>query len=375
MNKIRVTPKIIAMYLPQFHAIAENDKFWGEGFTDWVTLRKATPLFDGHKQPVVPFKHNYYDLSKKEDVEWQCKIASEFGIHAFGVYHYWFNDEKNLLTKPAEILRDSESIRIKYFFTWDNCSWVRSWSNVSGNDWSPIADSQIEKKGPRVLVEYNLGNEFNWKKHYDYLKSHFRSQNYMRIDNKPAFAIINYNDNIMSMCQYWDSLAKKDGYDGLYFFFKYRPFMDFPKEINFYNYEPHFSAWGNINYITRIKNAFQRRFKLEKGIYFYDYDKVWKSILKNARYHKESNFFHGAFVGYDDSPRRGHNRSRIIIGDNPKKFKEYMKEIIKISKEQQKEYIFLTAWNEWTEGAFIEPDEINSFAYLNSIKEALEESN
>lgn len=84
-------PKIIAMYLPQYHHIPENDEFWGKGFTDWVTVKNAKPLFKGHIQPKVPLDDNYYDLSKPESVEWQAKLAHDHGIYGFGVYHYWFN--------------------------------------------------------------------------------------------------------------------------------------------------------------------------------------------------------------------------------------------------------------------------------------------
>lgn len=368
MNK----PKIIAMYLPQFHSIPENDIFWGKGFTDWDTVKKSKPLITGHTQPKVPFKHNYYDLSLIKNVEWQCKIASEHGIYAFGVYHYWFNDKKNLLTKPAEILRDSDGIQIKYFFTWDNCSWVRSWSNVSGNDWSPNEDAKQDKSGPKILVEYILGSESNWKKHYDYVRSHLNSSNYMKIEGKPVFCIINYNAQIQKMCDYWNELAKEDGFLGIYFIFKYRLFTPYPKGLALYNYEPHFSAWGKVGYIKRIENALRRKLKLEKEIYIYDYDSVWESVLKNARINTKKNFYHGAFVGYDDSPRRGRNRSRIIIGGNPEKFAKYLSILLNISKTQNKEYIFLTAWNEWSEGAYLEPDEEYQLKYLEAMKKVLD---
>lgn len=366
-----MTPKIIAMYLPQFHSIPENDEFWGKGFTDWVTVKKAKPLFEGHDQPRIPLNDNYYDLSLKESVEWQCKLAADYGIYGFGVYHYWFNDEKNLLTKPAEIMRDSKTIKTKYFFTWDNCSWVRSWSNVSGNDWSPLADQEQKKGGPKVLLQYVVGNEDSWIKHYDYVKSHFDSPNYLKIGNRPVFAIINYSEDIGKMADCWNKMAKEDGYDGVYFIFKYRLFADFPDGANLYNYEPHFSAWGNIGTITRVKNAIVRRLKIEKDIYFYNYDKVWKSLLENARKHTESNFYHGAFVCYDDTPRRGRNRSRVVLGCTPIKFEKYLRKLFLISKEQNKEFIFLTAWNEWSEGTYLEPDEHNSYSYLKAVKKAI----
>ena len=95
--------KIIAMYLPQYHRIPENDEFWGKWFTDWVTVKNAKPLYEGHKQPRVPLNENYYDLSKEENVEWQAKLAHDNGIYGFGVYHYWFNNDKNLLTNTCSL--------------------------------------------------------------------------------------------------------------------------------------------------------------------------------------------------------------------------------------------------------------------------------
>ena len=170
--------KIIAMYLPQYHSIPENDEFWGKGFTDWVTVKKAKPLFKGHEQPKVPLDNNYYDLSLKENVKWQAKLAKEYGIYGFGVYHYWFNNEKNLLTKPAEIIRDNDDIPINYFLAWDNANWKRSWSNVEGNAWAPVAD--VDNKGPQILIEYILGEEKDWENHFNYLKLHFDSSKYIK---------------------------------------------------------------------------------------------------------------------------------------------------------------------------------------------------
>lgn len=342
--------------------------FWGKGFTDWVTVKKAKSLFAGHEQPKVPLDNNYYDLSVERNVEWQSKIAHEFGIYAFGVYHYWFNNEKNLLTKPAEYMRDSDRLETKYFFTWDNCNWRRSWSNVDGNDWSLTADQNVEKTGPSILVEYILGGEEDWRNHYNYAKTHFVSRNYMKKGNMPVFAIINYSPEIERMCRYWNNLAIEDGFDGVFFIFKYQLFTDFSESAHLYNYEPHFSAWGNINTWTRIKNAIIRKLKLERSIYLYDYDKVWKSLIRNAKNCNNPNLYHGAFVSYDDSPRRGLNRSRILLGGTPAKFEGYLRELLSISEAQGKEFVFLTAWNEWSEGAYMEPDTRTGYEYLEAIR-------
>ena len=101
--------KVIPLYLPQFHRIPENDEWWGEGFTEWVNVKGARPLFEGHYQPRVPLHDNYYDLSDVETLKWQCKIAKEYGIYGFAMYHYWFNGHL-LLEKPMEMLLDHPEI-------------------------------------------------------------------------------------------------------------------------------------------------------------------------------------------------------------------------------------------------------------------------
>lgn len=368
--------KIIALYLPQYHCIPENDEFWGDGFTDWVTVRNAEPLFEGHHQPRVPLDKNYYDLSLKENVEWQSNLAYEYGIYGFGVYHYWFNNEKNLLTRPAEIMRDSNKIKTKYFFIWDNCNWKRSWSNVAGNDWAPIADSHVaSKKGPQILIPYILGNESDWKKHYTYVRSHFLSDHYEKRGNKPVFSIIWHSKDIERMCRYWDTLAKEDGFDGICFVFKYDPYRFFPRNSFQYNYEPHHTAWANPSFMRRVYNRFLRCLHVNvensNEVITYDYDQIWRRLIQSARKNTTPHVFDGAFVDYDDSPRRGRRHSRLLVGGTPEKFRGYLKQLIDISKNHHKDYIFLTAWNEWGESAYLEPDENNQFEYLKAIKDAL----
>ena len=366
--------KIIAMYLPQYHCIPENDEFWGKGFTDWVTVRNAHPLYEGHQQPRIPFNQNYYDLSIKENVAWQCKLAKENGIYGFGVYHYWFNNEKNILTRPAEILRDNDDLKMNYFLTWDNCSWKRSWSNVDGNDWAPLRDNISEKKkGPIILIPYILGNESDWEKHYHYVRTHFLSHNYIKVDNKPMFGIMGYSKEIQKMCDYWQDLARKDGFNGVHFVYKEYKFLNIPQKEYRFNYEPSNSSWENFNSFTRILNRIKKELHLIKSLRIYDYDRIWNTLLKNATKQSDPHFYHGAFVAYDDTPRRGRIRGIIVEHSTPEKFGGYMRELKKISEDQGKDFIFLTAWNEWGEGAYMEPDSINRTRYLEELKKVMNE--
>ena len=356
------------MYLPQFHSIPENDEFWGKGFTDWVTVKKAKPLFEGHNQPRIPLNNNYYDLSEKEAIIWQCKIAKEHGIYGFAIYHYWFNNDKNLLTKPAEIIRDNKEIDINFFFTWDNCNWKRSWSNVSGNAWSPIADDEQKEElrtGPQILIPYILGKESDWENHYNSLRLYFTDSRYVKIDNKPVFSIINHDANIEKMCEYWNQLAKKDGFDGMYFIFKNGPRV--PKSLFRYSYEPHHVAWGSFDLWSRVKGFVKRKLGITETLEVFDFDKSWEKLIKFAKNNKENTLYYGAFVGYDDTPRRGY-KGKIVKGATPEHLKSYLNQLLDICEKQEKDFIFLTAWNEWGEGAYLEPDSVNGYAYLQAIK-------
>ena len=145
--------KIVANYLPQFHSIPENDAWWGKGYTDWNAVKKSKPLFQGHCQPNVPLKYNYYDLSNVDSIRWQASLARQFGIYGFGIYHYWFNSNMKLLEKPAELLLENKDIDIHFCFLWDNSTWKRTWSNVKfGNDWGTENTQNNRKNGENGIL-------------------------------------------------------------------------------------------------------------------------------------------------------------------------------------------------------------------------------
>lgn len=363
--------KVFAMYLPQYHEIEENSRFWGKGFTDWISVKKADSLFDGHVQPQVPLNEFYYDLSHKEAIKWQADLARKYGVEGWGIYHYWFNSEKCMLTKPAEIILENKDIQMPFFFAWDNASWKRTWSKLKGNAWAPNEDEmdkKIETNGPEILIEYRLGLERDWENHFNYLLPYFKDRRYVNKDNKPLFLIYNYSNEILKMIDFWNQLAVKNGLNGVEIIFSYNPFHGIPQDVLKFRYEPLYSGWGRL--IDRAFRIFNKN-KEQEEIAIYDYDKVWRNVIKNARRCKDDKMYYGAFVSYDDSPRRG-NKGKAIIGFSPAKFANYLSEIINICRKQEKEYIFLTAWNEWGEGAHLEPDNEFGYSYLEAIQCAVE---
>lgn len=364
--------KIVAMYLPQYHEVPENSKFWGKGFTDWVSVKKATPLFKNHNQPRVPLGDDYYDLSKKESIAWQIKLAKEYGVYGFGIYHYWFSNEKQLLTKPAELILENQDLDIPFFFAWDNASWRRTWSKFRGNAWAPMEDKKQSKHSEKssILIEYKLGSEEDWKIHFEYLLEYFKDNRYIKVDGKPLFEIFNYSEDIYKMHQFWNQLAKANGFNGIEFVYKKSALYTLPENCTNFCYEPQNSGWGAGWKVWTFKLLSMLGLVEKVGPLKYSYDKVWQSLLENANKRVKDNEWHGAFLNYDDTPRRG-RQGRIIDGASPEKFEKYLSELVDICEKQNKEYILLTAWNEWGEGAMLEPTKDEKYAYLEALRKAV----
>lgn len=360
--------KLFAMYLPQYHQIPENDRFWGEGFTDWVAVRKAQPQFEGHEQPRIPLDNRYYDLSNADTIAWQAELAHKYGIDGFGIYHYWFKGGHKVLEKPAEIIRDHPEFPIRYFLAWDNMSWIRSWSNVEGNAWAPSFD---QKTGKQVLLEFEYGDQAAWEAHFQYLLPFFRDERYEKKDGKPIFILMRGTDGEepLAMCRYWDERAWQEGFHGMYFICAKNLTKKEPPIFHPFTYEPIFSGWAEREkWERRMKKYLHIQPRAKGPVRFMcDYGTVWNTILKNAK----KGWYSGAVVCYDDTPRRGKN-ANVLVNASPQLFERNLKQLLKIAQQNDREYVFLTAWNEWGEGAYLEPDTVNGYAYLEAVKRAVD---
>ena len=135
---------VVALYLPQFHEIPENNEWWGKGFTEWTNVKKAVPVFKNHIQPRVPLNENYYDLSDSKVLIQHMKLAKEFGIDGFCFYHYWFGGKK-LLEKPVENLLHEKKIPLDFMLCWANEPWTRTWDGDNGSK-TILLDQNYGKK-------------------------------------------------------------------------------------------------------------------------------------------------------------------------------------------------------------------------------------
>ena len=354
-------PKVIAFHLPQFHRIPENDAWWGEGFTEWNNVRKSTPLYRGHYQPSVPLANRYYDLTDPSTREWQAELARRYGIEGFCYYHYWFKG-KLLLEQPCEAILASGTPDFPFCFSWANESWTRSWD---GGDRS-------------VLIRQDYGKEEDWSAHFRYLLPFFKDRRYIRHDGMPLFLIYRPADfpAVDQMMALWNRLARMEDMPGVYFVktltsFDARPAR--PPFLASVSFEPWLTYRRYSRFTERLRNLV--RYALFRAAqwsslnwtFILNYDEIWHDILRRCH---GRNDFPGAFVSWDNTPRMG-ARSRVIMGSSPGAFGGYMRQLLANAVRDGSPFVFLNAWNEWAEGAYLEPDERHGHGYLEQLAAAI----
>lgn len=374
--------KAIAFYLPQFHTFPENDLWWGKGFTEWTNTAKAKPLFKGHYQPHVPYGENYYNLLDEGIMKQQIEMAKKYGVYGFCFYHYWFSG-KLLMEKPVENFLNDKTLDFHFCLSWANESWSRRWDG-----------SEQE-----ILIEQKYGDESEWEKHFYYLLPFFRDPRYITINGYPVIVI--YRPDIIpcydQMIAKWRRLARENGIENLYvmaqgseYCASQRVYASKDETDAFIMYEPGYSirlaqkmslvafresfsltfAGATRIALNILSKPLQKKQKLlgALGTRIITYDVVWKTILRHAPF---KDAYPGAFVSWDNTARRG-IKARIIKNSTPDKFKLYFQKQLKRAIEvYHKEYIFITAWNEWAEGSHLEPDEKYGYKYLEALKDAI----
>ena len=366
--------KFIPFYFPQLHAIPENDVWWGAGYTDWDRVKTAQPHNASHYQPRIPLNQNYYDQSLSDTQKWQIDLALSYDIYGFNFYHYWF-DGKLLLEKPIQNFKNLDH-NLKYCITWANESWTKRW----------------EGKLNEVLIKQNHNVDLaEWETHFNYLLPFFQDQRYITIEDKPVFCIYRPDilKNVDQFISFFQSLAIKNGLKGVYFI-ALRAYE--PKDKTVYNYfdavmrfQPRdvFGQYKKPGLKTKLEVYFRSLperiqivisailLKFQSGV-SNSYQDFWDKLIASAKADCDSlkKTYQSIAVDWDNTARYK-SKSHYFIDANPELFKLNLKKLLSILKRQDKKenLIFVNAWNEWSEGAYLEPDEKFQYSNLETLKE------
>lgn len=359
--------RVIAMYLPQFHPIAENDDVWGRGYTEWINVAQAKPLFRGHKQPRIPADLGFYDLRVPEVREEQAQMAREAGVEGFMYWHYWFGNGKQLLERPFNEVLESGKPDFPFCLGWANHDWKTS-------TWTTTKNFQANK----MICEQTYPGDEDHTAHFYYCLKAFKDHRYIKVDGKPFFLLYDAQalPNAQHFFDLWNSLARKNGLPGIHFVgiaggWEKHIDEEFAKGCDAV---AHSNMWEAE---SKVKGKYWRLLLHKIRKYYdkvpldkYDYADIYESLVTERS--KEQNVYPCIIPGWDRSPRSG-RRATIWYNVKPEYWKKHIKKAVDMIQDKEAEHkiIILRSWNEWGEGNYVEPDKLNGHAMLNALKEIL----
>jgi len=355
--------RAVAMYLPQFHRVPENDAWWGEGFTEWTAVRGGEVLADGQTQPREPLDDNYYCLLDKETLLWQAELLKKYDI-GLCFYHYYFKEGRKILEKPAELLLEHPEIEMPFCFCWANESWARTWSKIENkNSWVRKGEVQSQEEGNGILLEQKYGREQEWKEHFHYLLPFFKDSRYICVDGKPVLLIYQPTKIMVlqEMCWFLKELARKNGLPGLYIIGENTNKMLPGLDATMYSGPMGYSYAENATWYTEEHFI--------NDVRSFSYDRIWGDALNAPLISGKKTYF-GAFVDYDDTPRHGETGT-FLTGVTVEKFEHYLYQMALKNLRAGNEFLFINAWNEWGEGMYLEPDKKVGFGYLEAVRRVM----
>lgn len=354
-------PKCIAFYLPQFHPIPENDRWWGLGFTEWTNVTKAKPLFRGHYQPHLPADLGFCDLRLSEVRESQAALAKEYGIGGFCYYHYWFNGNR-LLDRPFNEVLQTRRPEFPFCLCWANEPWSRRWLGEERDVLMPQAYSENDDRN-----------------HAKWLVPAFLDSRYIKVDGRPLFLIYrpNHIPNINSFVSRFSlAVFEKVGVKPyMVAVDAHAPGFDF-RSLGFdrnLTFQPQLSVSPGAFYDGPSNRRLLRNLGLgvcSRSLRLYD-DTTERDRMADAE--RSYDAIPCCYVSWDNSARRGKN-GIVYINNSPETFRVGLRRAIARAKSANpsEQFVFINAWNEWAEGNHLEPDARWGRSFLEVVRQELE---
>lgn len=347
--------RVIAFYLPQYHPFPENDQWWGKGFTEWTNVTKARPSFVGHYQPHLPIHSGFYDLRVPEVMIEQAKLARNYGVHGFNFYYYWFAG-KVLMQKPFDILLENPEIDINFCITWANENWTRRWDGL---------DSEVliaQKHSPEDDLAF-----------IENIAKYMRDPRYIHIDGRPLLIV--YRPSLLpsptDTAERWRTWCRDNGLGEIYLAYTQSFETADPEKYGFdaaIEFPPNNSSPPNItDSVTPLIKDFDAS--------VYD----WRVFVERSEKYKHRKYkiFRSVCPMWDNTARRK-SKGTVFLNSTPVLYQRWLENAINETKrcyqKPDERLVFVNAWNEWAEGAHLEPDSYYGYAYLQATRDALVQS-
>ncbi len=339
-------PRALAIYLPQFHPIPENDVWWGKGFTEWANVTKARPQYPGHYQPHVPGELGFYDLRLPEVREAQADLAREHGIYGFIYYHYWFHG-KRLLERPFNEVLASGRPDFPFALCWANGEWTANWN------------------GEGTLLQPQKYSDQDDTAHIRWLLEAFADDRYIKIDGRPLMLIyrpLNFPD-VKRTTDIWREEAVKAGFPDLYLVWVEgwgRP----PGGPEAHGFD------ATVAFMPRAVGIHNFAVESVRTHTVIDYRATYEAVLHEPSFPWKR--FPSVMVGWDNTPRRP-RKATIYDGVTPGEYQRWLQRTFDkhIGVREEENYLLILAWNEWAEGNHLEPDQRYGRAFLEATRAVL----
>jgi lipopolysaccharide biosynthesis protein/tetratricopeptide (TPR) repeat protein len=347
---------LIAFYLPQFHPIPENDTWWGTGFTEWTNVTRTHPLYKDHRQPRLPAELGFYDLRLPEVRQAQAELARQYGLSAFCYYYYWFNGRR-LLERPLDEVLTTGKPDFPFLICWANEPWSRNWDGFDRD----------------ILLPQTY--EPGWTTHFARdVAPLLRDPRYFRLDGKPTLLIyrIGHIPEARAAVHQLRAALSEEGVPDVHLAAAWVWFpadAEMPADPSgsgldaYFEIPPH---WLPAQALQPLPPGLADNFAGE----IKDYNQTVRTTLAKLDEPVVGRRHRGAMVGWDPTARKG-GRSVIFHGATPTNFRRWLRGIVTHERQQPGERIvFINAWNEWAEGAYIEPDREFGRGWLEAIASA-----
>jgi lipopolysaccharide biosynthesis protein len=347
---------IIALYLPQFHPIRENDEWWGTGFTEWANVTQAKSLFSGHRQPRLPSDLGFCDLRLPETREAQAELALRYGLSAFCYYYYWF-DGRRVLERPLDEVLASGKPDFPFLICWANEPWTRNWDGLSRD----VLLTQTYEPGWTARFARDITPLLH-------------DRRYFRLDGKPMVLIYRVGNIPESTCRMREIRAAllEEGIPDVHLAAAWVSFEEdsvLPADPNVLGLDSYFE-------FPPHRCPVQQRRPLPSDLPegfagdVYDYDRTVTAVLAELRDSHKGRRHRGIMAGWDNTARRGAN-AYIFHGATPANFRRWLRGTILHERSQDGDrVIVVNAWNEWAEGTYLEPDRDFGCGWLEAVASA-----